>query len=220
MAKRNKPAGQVNTQTLKKLKQLMTDLSQKHSIKVGILQPQGSEKIPDTDLTLADLAAVHELGATIKNPGGQPYYINSSTGLAVFVKKDSLFGQHLIEKGQVTKPHEITIPARSFLRVPILGSEGKKAINRAVEYYIPEYIKDLSKSTQTELMDKLTHAVAEEAVSQVQKAFEEDKIRPETKPASKKRRKYNPSAPTLIDSGQLRHSVSYAIDNKQGGNND
>lgn len=219
MAKHNKPTGQVNTQTLKKLKQLMTDLSQKHSIKVGILQPQGSEKIPDTDLTLADLAAVHELGATIKNPGGQPYYINSSTGLAVFVKKDSLFGQHLIEKGQVTKPHEINIPARSFLRVPILGSEGKREINKVIKYYVPEYVKDLSKDNQIKLMDKLNHTVAETALLQVQKAFEEDKIKPETKPTSKKKRKYNPSAPTLVDSGQLQRSVSYAIDNKQWGNN-
>lgn len=212
MAKRNKPAGQVNTQTLKKLKQLMTDLSQKHSIKVGILQPQGSEKIPDTDLTLADLAAVHELGATIKHPGGQPYIIKED-GMAQFISKDK--GEGLPK----TKPHEINIPARSFLRVPILGSEGKKEINKVIKYYVPEYVKDLSKENQIKLMDKLTHAVAETALLQVQKAFGEDKIKPETKPTSKKKRKYNSSAPTLIDSGQLRRSISYAIDNKQWGNN-
>lgn len=66
-------------------------------------------------MPIGGIAAVQNYGATINNPGGQPYYINSSTGLAVFVKKDSLFGKHLIEKGQITKPHTIVIPPTHFM---------------------------------------------------------------------------------------------------------
>lgn len=212
MARRNKPAGQINTKTLNKLKELMNDLSQKHSIKVGILQPEGGQKVPATDLTLADFGAVHEFGATINHPGGQPYIIKEN-GMAQFVSKDK--GEGLPK----TKPHEINIPARSFLRVPILGSEGKREINKVVKYYISDSINEVSKNTQIKIMDNLIHTVAETALLQVQKAFEDDKIKPKTKPASKKKRKYNPAAPTLVDSGQLRQSISYEIDGKQWGRN-
>lgn len=62
----------------------------------------------------AEYAAIHEYGGTINHPGGTPYYIDSSTGLAVFVRKESgsrLLGANL----PVTKPHTITLPARPFM---------------------------------------------------------------------------------------------------------
>lgn len=85
----------------------------------------------DADTPIAGIAATQNYGAEISNPGGQPYYINSSTGLAVFVSKTSLFGQHLIAKGQVTKPHTITIPPRPFMdnaKKRIQGEEGKEIL--------------------------------------------------------------------------------------------
>jgi phage gpG-like protein len=62
----------------------------------------------------AEYAAIHEFGGTINHPGGTPYFIDSATGLAVFVSKNSgsrLLGANL----PVTKPHTITMPARPFM---------------------------------------------------------------------------------------------------------
>lgn len=117
---------------LKGLDELINEAGKKYSIRVGIIGEKAYEKAEGTNLTNAQLGAAHEFGATINNPGGQPYYINSTTGMAVFVSKKSLFGQYLISKGQVTKPHTITLPTRSFLRMPLLSSEGKKAIIQGV----------------------------------------------------------------------------------------
>lgn len=215
MVRRKIPAGQVNrrnNQTIEQIKTLMEDLGQKYSIKVGILQTKGGSNIvPGTGLSMADLGAVHEFGANINHPGGQPYFINSNTGMAVFVSKNSFYGQYLISKGQVTKPHQINIPARSFLREPILGAKGRKEIEKAIENNIPEYAKDLEENTVTKIMDELVHDVAENALLQVQKAFYNDSIKPPTKEISKKMRKYNPQAPTLVDTGQLQKSISYEI---------
>ncbi|GEM_PF-5767748 len=215
MVKRNTPSGQVNrrnSKTLQNIKDLMTDLSQKHSIKVGVLQPEGSQKVPDTDLTQAELAAVHEFGANINHPGGQPYIIKED-GMARFISKDK--GEGLPK----TKPHQINIPARSFLRVPILGPKGAAEIRKAVEFTISDSIRDLSPKTQVKMMDEMLYRVAETALLQVQNAFYNDTIKPPTKESSKKKRKYNPAANTLIDSGQLQSSISYAIDGKQWGKN-
>lgn len=215
MARRNIPDGQVNSRnskTLQKIKDLMTDLSEKHSIKVGVLQPEGSQKVPDADITRAELAAVHEFGATINHPGGQPYIIKED-GMAQFVSKDK--GEGLPK----TKPHQINIPARSFLRVPILGPKGAAEIRKAVEFTISDNIQDLSRDKQVKMMDDMVHRVAETALREVQKAFYNNTIKPPTKESSKKKRKYNPAANTLIDSGQLQRSISYAIDGKQWGKN-
>lgn len=62
----------------------------------------------------AEYAAIHEFGGTINHPGGTPYYIDSTTGLAVFVSKNSgsrILGANL----PVTKPHKITMPERPFM---------------------------------------------------------------------------------------------------------
>lgn len=208
MVRRKIPAGQVNrrnNQTIEQIKTLMEDLGQKYSIKVGILQSTGGSNIvPGTDLSMADLGAVHEFGANINHPGGQPYIIKED-GMAQFVSKEK--GEGLPK----TKPHQINIPARSFLREPILGAKGRKAIEKAIENNSPEYAKDLEENTVTKIMDELVHDVAETALLQVQKAFYNDSIKPPTKESSKKTRKYNPQAPTLVDKGELQKSISYEI---------
>lgn len=118
---------------LKAFEDLIKEAGKKYVIRVGIIGKNASEIHDEkSGRTNAQIGAAHEFGATINHPGGQPYYINSSTGLAIFVKKDSLFGKHLIEKGQVTKPHTIILPTRSFLRMPLLSAEGKKAIIKSV----------------------------------------------------------------------------------------
>ncbi len=196
------PAGQVNrrnNQVVDKLRDLMNDLGQKYSIKVGILQPQGSKKVEGTDLNMADLGAVHEFGATIKVTDKMRNYLHSQ---GLHLRKDTA---------------NVIIPARSFLRKPILGAKGRKEIENAIENNIPEYAKDLEENTVTKIMDDLAHEVAEAALLQVQKAFYNDGIKPPTKEISKKMRKYNPQAPTLVDKGtiagnaSLMSSISYEV---------
>jgi hypothetical protein len=57
-------------------------------------------------------ALIQELGGTIQHPGGTAYYIDEETGLAHFVANDSPLSEGLPR----TKPHEIVIPARPYLR--------------------------------------------------------------------------------------------------------
>jgi hypothetical protein len=71
----------------------------------------GGKPRPDMlGLTTAQLAAVHEFGATVNHPGGTPYKLVD--GKAVFLSK---MGPHTAGT-KFTKPHTIKIPPRSFLR--------------------------------------------------------------------------------------------------------
>lgn len=56
-------------------------------------------------------ARIHELGGTIEHPGGTPYFIGED-GMATFVSKDHPDAADLPK----TKPHDIVIPARPYLR--------------------------------------------------------------------------------------------------------
>lgn len=213
---------QKNSETLKSVIKLMEDLGQEFSIKVGILQSQGgNEIVPGTDLSIADLGAVHEFGATINNPGGQPYYINSSTGLAVFVSKNSLFGKHLIAKGQVTKAHKITIPARSFLRATLLSSKGKSELldNATILFKDdPELNKTLGEDAlkkDSNFLENMAHTIGETAATMVNKSFEQGgspQKWKDIKASSRKQRKYNSDAPPLTDRGELKDkAIHYEV---------
>ena len=191
---------------LKKLDEFIKAMNRRISIKVGIIGEEATQKHEGTDLTNAELGAVHEFGATINHPGGTPYIIKKD-GMAQFVAKSK--GKDLPK----TKPHTITIPARSFLREPILGKDGKKEIIKTVSNEIADYYEasDFSTVNANKIIDDTVHLVAETALLRVQTALYDDKIKPPTKPRSKKQRKYNPNNPTLIDRGDLARSVSYEI---------
>lgn len=55
-------------------------------------------------------AAIHEFGGTIKHPGGTPFM--SFEGQTFFVSKQKAANLNL----PVTRPHDIPIPERSFMR--------------------------------------------------------------------------------------------------------
>lgn len=77
-------------------------------IKVGFIEGDVPPSTDSQGIGIAQLAAVHEFGATFLHPGGTPYVMRG--GRPVFVKKGTrgIIG--------VTKPHYIRIPERSFLR--------------------------------------------------------------------------------------------------------
>lgn len=56
-------------------------------------------------------ARIHELGGTIEHPGGTPYFI-AEDGMARFVSLDDPRAADLPK----TRPHDIVIPARPYLR--------------------------------------------------------------------------------------------------------
>jgi phage gpG-like protein len=60
------------------------------------------------DLKVVPYARIHEFGGTVKHPGGTPYKMIE--GRAVFVSKEN--GKDL----DTTRPHNIGIPARPYLR--------------------------------------------------------------------------------------------------------
>lgn len=77
----------------------------------------------------APYAAIHEFGGTIKHPGGTPYFMRD--GKPVFVSNKGAGAYHNLPK---TKPHDIIMPERSYMR-PARDKKRKevvKLVQRAV----------------------------------------------------------------------------------------
>ena len=195
-----------NKEVVKKLNEWMKALDRNISIKIGIIGEQAYQKHGESGLTNAELGAVHEFGATINHSGGTPYFIKED-GMAQFVSKDK--GAKLPK----TKPHTINIPARAWLRKPLLSTKGKRELLKAVQSELgSEFeVSELSEITANKLVDNAVHFLAETSLVKVQQAFTNDEILPHTKNSSKKQRKYDPNAPTLMDTGQLYKSITYEI---------
>ena len=113
----------------------------------------------------------------------------------------------------------INIPARSFLRVPLLSKQGKERILDKValsadDRELNKAIAEIGKASNPNFMRELCEAIGMEAYNLVIDTFSlggfPEKWQP-TSEWSKKNRKYNPANPTLIDSGDLRESISYEV---------
>lgn len=99
------------------LNDLIKSLKVKHRVRVGIFGSKAhAQHDSKSGLTNGQLGEIHEFGATINHPGGQPYYFDQKTNKAVFLPKDIPFSENLPH----TKPHTINIPARSFLYQPLV----------------------------------------------------------------------------------------------------
>jgi hypothetical protein len=66
-------------------------------------------------------AGIQEFGGTIRHPGGTPYFVPQGGGQAVFVSLKDARARFLPR----TKPHNIKIPERSFLRSALREMEPK-----------------------------------------------------------------------------------------------
>lgn len=212
MAKRKRvPQGQINNKAVfNRLNTLMKDLSQNISIRVGIIGSEAYQKHPHSDLTMAELGAIHEFGALINHPGGTPYEIKD--GKAVFVKKNE--GAKLPR----TQPHQIVIPTRSFLRMPLLSSEGKRAINKLINEYLSkdrEY-NILAASQNGQMLRMLAELVAIKALQRVQEAFQTMGFGnwPIVTPFTLSRRRSNQNPNPLEDSGDLMDSITAVVKGK------
>lgn len=195
--------GRINKSkiNLKAFNEWMKALDRKVSIKIGIIGENANQKAGGTDLTNAELGAIHEFGATITVTDKMRNYLHSQ-------------GIHL-KKNTTT----VVIPTRSFLRMPLLSSEGKKELMNVVKSEIDNKFKasDLSSSTANKTLDDAIHLIAETAYLRVLQAFESGgfgKWAPISE-FTKQHRKNNKGSPPLTYTGQLRRSISYAINNKQ-----
>lgn len=191
------------------LKKAIKALTKKYSVKVGLLASKGGGDYVSDNLDMAGLGVVHEFGAEIDHPGGTPYFINQY-GMATFVKKDSFYGQLLIKRGQVTKPHHISIPARPWLSMPLTRNNGADIRKRITNYAgNSKFIEDLLFLTEDN--KDIAEILGVAALEQIQEAFESGGFGEwqENAPATIARKG---SEDPLIDTGALKRQVSFEVE--------
>ena len=200
-------------------------MSKQINVKVGLLAnrpgldgSKGSDEVSE-NLDIAGLGAVHEYGANINHPGGTPYFINE-WGMATFVKKDSILGQKLIAKGQVTQPHEISIPARSWLQMPLQrnnGADFRAKVTETLKSWGPGFTKAEILESLIERNDlaSLGVAIGAAAQEQILEAFETEGFG-EWLPDKSTTIARKHSAMPLIDNGHLKGAVTFEVEENNG----
>lgn len=153
----------------------------------------GGEPHKGTALTQAQLAAVHEFGATIEHPGGTPYKIVK--GKAVFLAKESASGPGVM----YTKPHKIRIPQRSFLRATV--DEGTAAIDKLINDEITAMVEGKRRASQS------AERIGLVIMGMVQKRIS-DGIDPPNKAETIRRKG---SDKPLVRYGELKSSITYVV---------
>lgn len=151
---------------------------------------------PDGDLTMAGLGATHHFGATINHPGGTTYGYaterDAREGRVRFMKKNT--GHMTLG---VTKPHNITIPARPWLDVGVLSG-------------VREYEQALT-DLQPDNIEQALEIVGLEASDATKQYMRELHTPPNAKSTIAKKGSSNP----LIDTGEMLNSVNFAITNEK-----
>lgn len=160
-------------------------------VTVGIHEDQNSS-VGEGEMTMARLGATLNYGAEIDHPGGTRY-TRTAEGKARFISNEST-----APAMGVTGPHKIIIPARPWL-VPGVESGRKEQI----EAFVETFVKTGGNS------EAALEAAAVTAVGNVQQ-YMTDLRDPANAPSTiAKKGSSNP----LIDSGSLRGSVTYKINN-------
>lgn len=197
------------------IKKIAKALSKFYTVKVGLLANSGGGEQVSDDLDMAGLGLVHEFGANINHPGGTPYFINEF-GMATFVKKDSFYGQLLINRGQVTKPHQINIPARPWLSFPITrngGADLRKKFAQETGGYNGQFVDELLEVAENpkEIALEIAKSLGIAALEQIKEAFETEGFG-EWQPNAPQTIAQKGSASPLIDTGRLRKSVTFEVE--------
>jgi hypothetical protein len=175
-------------------------------VDIGVHADEGEE--------LVKIAAAHEYGATINNPGGQPYIIVKARphGSESRKKRSGYMpladGKEIIflKKGQkgmgVTKPHTIVIPMRSFIRSTV--DENAEKYQQAAAGLINRIVEGtLDKFTALQVMGEMIQA----DIKRKMRTIKSPPLKPETI-----RRKG--SDQPLIDHGILLGSIRYVVNPK------
>ena len=184
---------------LKNLNKIMKELDQKYSIKVGIIGSKAYEKHPHSDLTMAELGAIHEFGATIN-------------------VTDKMRGWFWFNEGIHKSNKPIVIPARSFLRDTFFNSQAKERLLEAGKMsgdkgFDLEFAK-YKLIDNPDFMKDVCNAIGAKALEMVQESFyvggypnKWAKITPFTQ----EHRIGDKGAPPLQDTGDLLDSISVEV---------
>ncbi|MDF1593750.1 MAG: hypothetical protein P1P89_19760 [Desulfobacterales bacterium] len=164
-------------------------------VAVGLPAEKVGGQVYGNGMTVVAIGATHEFGATFMHPGGTGYIVEN--GKAKFVSSS--------RGGAVagfTKAHMITIPRRSFLRVPfqIKADEMDEAVAN-------QFRMVFEKGTDAK---KALGLIGTIAVNIVKGAFVSRGYGawPDIKPSTKKAKG---SSQLLVDNGILRGSITYVV---------
>ena len=197
----------------KNLTKAIKALSKFNTVKVGLLANNGGGDPVTDNLDMAGLGAVHEFGAEIDHPGGTPYFINEF-GMATFVKKDSFYGQLLISRGQVTKPHHISIPARPWLSFPLTRNGGADLRKRIKQYAGDgQFIQDLLFVAEDPkaVARETARLIGIAALDQIHEAFDTQGFG-EWQPNRPSTIAEKGSEDPLIDTGDFERAITFEVE--------
>lgn len=172
------------------LEKLIATLKEPHHLDIGIF---ASAKTGDGK-QIAEYGVAHEFGAHIQHPGGTPYIVTAHG--ARFVRKGTA------NPTGVTRPHIIPMPARSFIRMPLM--QRGEMIKKHVQKHLREH---LEQGDVKAILDDI--GIAGETA--IQEAFETGGFG-KWKPLSPRTVKRKGSSAILIDKGLMRQAIDHRID--------
>ena len=165
------------------------------NVYIGV--PSSDNKSLDGGINMATLVAVHELGATIKHGGGTRYQKNANGNLAKFVRNDFVG-----PTSGVTAGHTIKIPERSFIR-STMNSNKKK------------YTELLEKGIKSALAGATSvKSVYEKIGIIIVNDVKTTMVTGNFTPLKSSTIKAKGSSKPLIDSGEMRNSITYEVRQK------
>lgn len=184
------------------LKNLIKEMSKNYSVKVGLLAENGGSDEVSENLDLAGLGAVQEFGARIQVTEKMRKFLAYKLG--IHLKKETT---------------EIVIPARSWLQMPLERSQDLRAkIKEKTQLTKSE--RELAELAITEygdygILGELAQAVGVSALEQIQEAFDTEGFG-EWTPNSPATIRAKGSEMPLIDTGNLRNSITYKVEENNG----
>jgi len=180
-----------------RLKREVESARRKPHVQVGVF---GEEAARDHGgLANIEVAATHEFGMTLNHPGGTPYFIGED-GRAKFVSKAEGAGL------PVTQPHKIVIPERSFIRGTI-DQKVKAIVTLSRNLQIEVFKGRMTTKKALGMLGVFIQGAIRERMSKG--------IPPPLKAATIRRKTVDGKAGTtpLIDTGQLRGSIDFKVNN-------
>lgn len=169
-------------------------LEQKKEVAIGLPADSG---YADNGLSMVRLGAIHEFGGVINHPGGTRYVIGKN-GRARFVSND-----YNGPVSGVTKPHKITIPERSFLRVPL----------RANQEEIASVFRELLRSV---IAGELTLMQALNQVGAKGASISQEAISAGIAPANAASTvRQKGSSKPLVNTGAMRQAITWVVRDKE-----
>lgn len=186
---------------LKNLNNLMESVGQKFSIKVGIIGEEAKQIHKGTNLTNAELGAVHEFGASIEVTEKMRGYLHA---IGIHLKNDTT---------------HVEIPARSFLREVLYNKEIQGYILDAASLSGDDelntaYVEYKMMTGDTQIMEKIAGIIGGKALEFVQEGFYVGGYPKHWKPITeqtKKHRTGDPNNPPLQDTGDLMDSINVEV---------